>query len=39
MEVFFIIYAVIIALYFVINAMLVRKIDKYTPAEVLKNRE
>lgn len=39
MEVFFIIYAVIIALYFVINALLVRKIDKYTPAEVLKNRE
>lgn len=39
MEVFFIIYAVIIALYFVINALLVRKIDNYTPAEVLKNRE
>ncbi len=39
MEVFFIIYAVVIALYFVINALLVRKIDKYTPAEVLKNRE
>ena len=39
MEVFFIIYAVIIALYFVINALLVRKIDKFTPAEVLKNRE
>ena len=33
------IFAVIMAMYFVINALLVRKIDRVTPAEVLKNRE
>ena len=32
-------YVLILALYFVINAVLVRKLDRYTPAEVLKNRE
>ena len=32
-------FAIIMAMYFVINALLVRKIDKVTPAEVLKNRE
>ncbi|MBR6223347.1 MAG: FtsX-like permease family protein [Lachnospiraceae bacterium] len=32
-------YLVMIVLYFVINSMLVRRIDKFTPAEVLKNRE
>lgn len=32
-------FAVIMAMYFVINALLVRKIDRVTPAEVLKNRE
>ena len=32
-------YIVIIALYFVINTMLVRRLNKFTPAEVLKNRE
>ena len=36
---FFVSYTVIILLYLVINAMLVRKLDKFTPAEVLKNRE
>lgn len=32
-------FAIIMAMYFFINALLVRKIDKVTPAEVLKNRE
>ena len=32
-------YLVIIALYFVINTLLVRRLNKFTPAEVLKNRE
>jgi hypothetical protein len=32
-------FTVIMAMYFVINALLVRKIDRVTPAEVLKNRE
>lgn len=32
-------FAIIMAMYFVINALLVRKIDRVTPAEVLKNRE
>lgn len=32
-------FVIIMAMYFVINAMLVRKIDKVTPAQVLKNRE
>ncbi|MCR4716376.1 MAG: ABC transporter permease, partial [Lachnospiraceae bacterium] len=36
---YILLYLAIIALYFVINAMLVRKLDKFTPAEVLKNRE
>ncbi len=36
---FFVTYAVIIALYFLINGLLVRKLDRFTPAEVLKNRE
>ena len=31
--------AVIFALYFIINRILVRRIKKMTPAEVLKNRE
>ncbi len=34
-----IIYAAILALYFVINALLVRRVNGFTPAEVLKNRE
>lgn len=33
------IYAAIIALYFIINQLLVRRLNKVTPAEVLKNRE
>ena len=33
------IYASVMALYFVINRLLVRKLNKVTPAEVLKNRE
>ncbi len=36
---YIIVYAVIILLYFIINALLVKNLDKYTPAEVLKNRE
>ena len=32
-------FAVIMVMYFVINALLVRRIDRVTPAEVLKNRE
>ena len=32
-------FVVIMGMYFVINALLVRKIDRVTPAEVLKNRE
>ncbi|MCR5623861.1 MAG: ABC transporter permease [Lachnospiraceae bacterium] len=36
---FFIVYGVIVLLYFLINALLVRKLEKYTPAEILKNRE
>ena len=32
-------YLVVIALFFVINALLVRRLNKFTPAEVLKNRE
>ncbi len=32
-------FLVILALYFVINTILVRRLDKYTPAEILKNRE
>ncbi len=32
-------FTVFMAMYFVINALLVRKIDRVTPAEVLKNRE
>ncbi len=36
---FFIVYAVVIALYFMINKILVKRLDKFTPAEILKNRE
>lgn len=36
---FIIIYAVIILLYLLINKILVKRLDKYTPAEILKNRE
>ncbi|MCR4692010.1 MAG: ABC transporter permease [Lachnospiraceae bacterium] len=32
-------FLVIIALYFVINTLLVRRLDRYSPAEILKNRE
>ncbi len=32
-------YIVILVLYFIINAVLVRRLNKFTPAEVLKNRE
>lgn len=32
-------YVAIIILYFVINALLVKRLNKFTPAEVLKNRE
>ena len=32
-------YVSILALYFVINAVLVRRLNRFTPAEVLKNRE
>lgn len=33
------IFAGVMAIYFIVNALLVRKINKITPAEVLKNRE
>ena len=36
---YIIVYAVIIVLYLVINKILVKRLDKYTPAEILKNRE
>ena len=36
---FVVIYLVIIVLYLVINNLLVRRLNKFTPAEVLKNRE
>ncbi len=36
---YIIMYAVILALYFFINALLVRRLDKFTLAEILKNRE
>lgn len=36
---FVVAYIVILGLYFVINALLVRRLSKFTPAEVLKNRE
>ena len=39
LEFYVITYLVVLALYFVINALLVRRINKFTPAEVLKNRE
>lgn len=32
-------YIVILVLYFIINTILVRRLNKFTPAEVLKNRE
>ena len=32
-------FAAVMALYFIINTLLVRKLKKMTPAEVLKNRE
>ncbi len=36
---FVIAYLIIIGLYFIINTILVRRLNKFTPAEVLKNRE
>lgn len=36
---YFITYSVIIVLYLVINKILVKRLDKYSPAEILKNRE
>ena len=36
---FVIIYVIIIVLYFLINTLLVKRLDKFTPAEILKNRE
>ncbi len=36
---YFITYVVIIVLYLVINKILVKRLDKFTPAEILKNRE
>ena len=32
-------YFIILALYFLINSFLVRRLDKFSPAEILKNRE
>lgn len=34
-----ILYVVIMILYFLINTLLVKRLDKFTPAEILKNRE
>ena len=36
---FVVTYIVILVLYFIINSLLVRRLSKFTPAEVLKNRE
>ena len=36
---FIITYIVILILYFIINSLLVKRLNKFTPAEVLKNRE
>lgn len=36
---YLLIFAGVMAVYFIVNALLVRKINKITPAEVLKNRE
>lgn len=36
---FLIVYAVILIFYFIINGMLVKRLDKFVPAEILKNRE
>ena len=36
---FLIIYLVVILIYLLIEALLIRKLRKITPAEVLKNRE
>ena len=33
------VYAVILGLYFLVNTFLVRRLDKYSLAEILKNRE
>lgn len=38
-EMYVIIFAVIIGLYLLINLVLTGRINKFTPAEVLKNRE
>ena len=34
-----ILYVVIMILYFLINTLLVKRLDKFSPAEILKNRE
>ena len=36
---FVVTYIVILILYFIINTLLVSRLNKFTPAEVLKNRE
>ena len=36
---FIVTYIVILVLYFIINSILVSRLNKFTPAEVLKNRE
>lgn len=36
---FVVVYAIILALYFLINKILVKRLDAFTPAEILKNRE
>lgn len=38
-EFYIVTYFVILALYFLINSFLVRRLDKFSPAEILKNRE
>lgn len=36
---FVIVYVVILAFYFLINGILVKRLDRYSPAEIIKNRE
>ena len=36
---YLLIYGAVLAVYFISSAMLTRKLDRITPAEVLKNRE
>ena len=37
--VYFLVYAAILLFYFLVDKILVKRLDKFTPAEILKNRE